>query len=1387
MPERAPGDCAGCAEFRRLTTIARFRAPARSDFPHEVSTRATDAPLTRTDHEGATHHEVAVSELCTWGEKGRAMGARRLGFGNRLGVGIGVASAALLGFSAIGPAAWADPNPPVISAIHAEASVSGDAIVSWTTDEASDSSVAYGLSAASLNSNQSDVTDVTAHFLTLHGLTPGARYFFQVSSTDVADNTATAPVSPASFVVPTFGATDTTSADFSSGTPGSCSVVAHAGDGDVELASTVGEEFSGTGLPAGWSTTPWNPGGGASVSGGALTVDGSLTGTTTTYSAGVSLSFVATFGGEGFEHIGLGTDLNAAPWAIFSTGIGGTLQARSTDGFFNTSADLGAGFIGSPHLFRIDWTANQVVFSIDGTQVSTQTAVITTPMRPLASDFTVDSTSVSVDWLQMTPYLSPCTFVSHTIDAGAGRTWLNLDATTATPSGAGIAIDTRTSDDGATWSAWSPVDGTTITSPNGRYLQYRATLQTTDDTVTPELTSVAVTAMKIDQSISFGTLADATLVQTPVSVAASASSGLTVTFSSTTPSVCTVSGTSVTLVTTGTCSVEADQAGDATYNAAPPVLQSFAVSKASQTISFGTLADKTLIQGPVTVAATATSGLTVTFSSATPSACTVAGTSVTLVANGTCTVQADQAGNAIYDAAPPVLQSFAVSKASQTISFGTLADKTLIQGPVTVAATATSGLTVTFSSATPSACTVAGTSVTLVANGTCTVQADQAGNAIYDAAPAVLQSFAVSKASQTISFGTLADKTLIQGPVTVAATATSGLTVTFSSATPSVCTAGGTNGATITLVANGTCTVEADQAGNAIYNAAPAVQQNFSVSKASQTISFGTLADKTLIQGPVTVAATATSGLTVTFSSATPSVCTVSGTSVTLVANGTCTVGGRPGRQRHLQRGPRRATELLRLEGIPDDLVRHPRRQDTRAITVHRRRDRNVGAHRHLLVGDTVGLHRLRHVGHARHDRHVHRGSGPGRQHHLQRGARRATELHHHEGIPDHHLRSSARQDDDAVAVHRRRDRNVGARGDVLVDAHRRRARFPVPRSRSSPTVPAPSRPTRPATPSTTRPPPCNRASPSRRRSQTITFCSTARQDDDAVARNGFGDSVVGAHRHFSSVTPSVCTVAGTSVTLVANGTCTSRPTRPATPSTTRRPAVQQSFTITKASQTITFGALPGAALAQSPLTVSATASSGLTVTFSSTTPSVCTVAGTAVTLVAIGTCTVQADQGGDATYDPAPTVTQSFSVRDDAGRAGDRHRRARQRFGVGRVHGAREQRRRHDHRLHRVVHVERRWHAGNPHRHLEPDHGHRPDQRQLLHVHGHRDELRGHQRAVGRLEHGGSRGRTGSTDCGQGGVGFDDHRHGVVDGELQRSGRQRRGDHRLHREMHVE
>ena len=123
-------------------------------------------------------------------------------------------------------------------------------------------------------------------------------------------------------------------------------------------------------------------------------------------------------------------------------------------------------------------------------------------------------------------------------------------------------------------------------------------------------------------------------------------------------------------------SIQATQAGSSNYAAATPVSQSFQVMPESQTITFGALSNQTFGAAPFAVSATASSGLAVSLASTTPALCTVSGGTVTLVAAGTCTIQATQAGNGSYTAATPVSQSFQVMPESQTITFGALSNQT---------------------------------------------------------------------------------------------------------------------------------------------------------------------------------------------------------------------------------------------------------------------------------------------------------------------------------------------------------------------------------------------------------------------------------------------------------------------------------------------------------------------------------------------------------------------------------------------------------------------------------------------------------------------------------------------------------------------------------------
>ena len=95
-----------------------------------------------------------------------------------------------------------------------------------------------------------------------------------------------------------------------------------------------------------------------------------------------------------------------------------------------------------------------------------------------------------------------------------------------------------------------------------------------------QIIALTGTGVALAQSIAFGPI-PAQVQGTTVPLSASASSGLPVSFTSLTTTVCTVSGTSATLVNPGTCTIQASQPGSAQYAAATPVNQSFTVTPAA--------------------------------------------------------------------------------------------------------------------------------------------------------------------------------------------------------------------------------------------------------------------------------------------------------------------------------------------------------------------------------------------------------------------------------------------------------------------------------------------------------------------------------------------------------------------------------------------------------------------------------------------------------------------------------------------------------------------------------------------------------------------------------------------------------------------------------------
>jgi hypothetical protein len=159
------------------------------------------------------------------------------------------------------------------------------------------------------------------------------------------------------------------------------------------------------------------------------------------------------------------------------------------------------------------------------------------------------------------------------------------------------------------------------------------------------------------QTIDFPAITATEHALTSHMLSATASSGLAVKFTSTTPEVCGVSGNTASLKLPGTCTIEASQAGYGSFESALPVQQSFTVDRAKQTVTFAAI--ETQKQGAVVhLKATASSGLEVAFSASTSlvtglstgpaPVCLVMGDVAETLKPGTCSIVASQAGDDLY-------------------------------------------------------------------------------------------------------------------------------------------------------------------------------------------------------------------------------------------------------------------------------------------------------------------------------------------------------------------------------------------------------------------------------------------------------------------------------------------------------------------------------------------------------------------------------------------------------------------------------------------------------------------------------------------------------------------------------------------------------------------
>ncbi|KQC01619.1 S-layer family protein, partial [Pedobacter sp. Hv1] len=675
-----------------------------------------------------------------------------------------------------------------------------------------------------------------------------------------------------------------------------------------------------------------------------------------------------------------------------------------------------------------------------------------------------------------------------------------------------------------------------------------------------------LTVDKAAQTITFTTLANKTYGDAAFTLTATGGgSNQTITYLSSNTNVATIVGNQVTIVGAGNTTITASQAGDGNYNAASPVDQVLTVNKAAQSITFTALANKTYGDAPFALSATGgASNQPITYVSSNTNVATIAGNTVTIVGAGNTTITASQIGDANYAAATDVPQTLTINKASQSIIFTTLTNKTY--GDAAFALSATGGAstqTITYVSSNTNVATIVGNTVTIIGAGNTTITASQAGDANYNAATPVDQVLTVGKAAQAITFAALANKTYNDVPFTLTATGGgSNQAITYVSSNTNVATIVGN---LVTIVGAGSTTITASQTGDGNYNAASAVDQTLTVGKANQIITFTALTNKTYNDAPFALTATGGgSNQTITYISSNTSVATIVGNIVSIVGAGNTTITASQAGD-----GNYNAASAV------DQVLTVGKANQT--ITFTALTNKTYGDVPFALTATGGGSNQT--ITYISSNTNV--ATIVGNQVTIV-GAGNTTITASQVGNGNYNA---------AIAV-----------DQVLT---------------------------------------VNKAA------QSITFAALANKTygDAAFTLNATGGGSNQTITYLSSNT-NVATIVGNLVTIIGAGNTTITASQAGDSNYTAAIPVDQTLTVNKAAQTLTFAALANKTYGDAAFTLSATGgASNQTITYVSSNTNVATILGNLVTIVGAGNTTITASQVGDANYAAATSVDQTLTV----------------------------------------------------------------------------------------------------------------------------------------------
>jgi hypothetical protein len=200
----------------------------------------------------------------------------------------------------------------------------------------------------------------------------------------------------------------------------------------------------------------------------------------------------------------------------------------------------------------------------------------------------------------------------------------------------------------------------TVCSTDGKELRliatgnciFKVSTSRTKDYILKESTqNVTITAARIKPELVIGTIANQTSKNLPNSIEifrVYSPSGLYILPKATTPTVCVAAGFYVQIVGGGTCTLTYQSEATTAFLASDLYTVSFEVSRDPQTIIFSPTTNVNLSSRSIALAATASSGAGILFSTSTPTICSISGSTLNLLRAGNCSVTATQSGTATF-------------------------------------------------------------------------------------------------------------------------------------------------------------------------------------------------------------------------------------------------------------------------------------------------------------------------------------------------------------------------------------------------------------------------------------------------------------------------------------------------------------------------------------------------------------------------------------------------------------------------------------------------------------------------------------------------------------------------------------------------------------------